>query len=153
MAEEYIWSVTAEQVGKRLDVVLAEEMDISRSTAQQWLEQGLVTTHGKVLNKKDKLKEGTEVCVVVPEPVTYDIVAEDIALDIVFQLIVIQMGNGKIRGDQAVEPFLGDVPRAQREGLATMRRNGDGLKQQDQQQTNRKKPYLEKTFHKRMLLF
>ena len=39
MAEEYVWSVTAEQAGKRLDVVLAEEMDVSRSTAQQWLEQ------------------------------------------------------------------------------------------------------------------
>ena len=85
MAEAYVWSISAEQAGKRLDSVLAEEMDISRSTAQQWLEQGLVTTNGKVLNKKDKLKEGAEVCVAVPDPVAYDILAEDIPLDIVYE--------------------------------------------------------------------
>ena len=34
----------------------AQEMDISRSAAQQWLEQGLVVAQGKSLNKKDKLK-------------------------------------------------------------------------------------------------
>ena len=85
MAEQYIWIVTAEQAGKRLDSLLAEEMDISRSTAQQWLEQGLVTASDKPLNKKDKLKEGIEIQVEVPEPVAYDVSAEDIPLDIVYE--------------------------------------------------------------------
>jgi len=99
MAEEYIWSVTSEQSGKRLDGVLAEEMDISRSMAQQWLEQGLVTAYGKVLNKKDKLKEGTGVKVAVPEPVAYDIVAEDIPLEIVYEdehLLVVNKPKGMV---------------------------------------------------------
>ena len=99
MAEEYVWSVTAEQAGKRLDVVLAEEMDISRSTAQQWLEQGLVSTHGKSLSKKDKLKDGSEITVLVPDPVAYDILAEDIPLEIVYEdehLLVVNKPKGMV---------------------------------------------------------
>ena len=99
MAEQYIWIVTAEQAGKRLDSLLAEEMDISRSTAQQWLEQGLVTASDKPLNKKDKLKEGTEIQVEVPEPVAYDVSAEDIPLDIVYEddhLLVVNKPKGMV---------------------------------------------------------
>ena len=99
MAEQYIWIVTAEQAGKRLDSLLAEEMDISRSTAQQWLEQNLVTSCGKSLNKKDKLKEGTEIQVEVPEPVAYDVSAEDIPLDIVYEddhLLVVNKPKGMV---------------------------------------------------------
>ena len=99
MAEEYIWLITAEQAGKRLDSALAEEMHISRSAAQQWLEQGLVTANNMILNKKDKLKEGTEVTVAVPEPVAYDIVAEDIPLEIVCEdehLLVVNKPKGMV---------------------------------------------------------
>ena len=99
MAETYVWSITAEQAGKRLDSILAEEMDISRSMAQQWLEQGLVTANGKVLNKKDKLKEGAEVSVTAPDPVAYDILAEDIPLDIVYEdahLLVLNKPKGMV---------------------------------------------------------
>lgn len=99
MAEVYVWSVTAQQADKRMDCLLAEEMDISRSTAQQWLEEKLVTALGKVLNKKDKLKEGTEVQVEIPDPVAYDIVAEDIPLDIVYEdahLLVVNKPKGMV---------------------------------------------------------
>lgn len=99
MAENYIWSITAEQVGKRLDCLLAEEMDISRSSAQQWLEQGLVIANGKTLTKKDKLKEGTEVQVAVPDPVAYEIAAEDIPLEIVYEdeyLLIVNKPKGMV---------------------------------------------------------
>ena len=99
MAEEYVWLVTAEQAGQRLDSLLAQEMDISRSAAQQWLEQGRVAALGKTLNKKDKLKVGTEVCVSVPDPVAYEVQAEDIHLDIVYEddhLLVVNKPKGMV---------------------------------------------------------
>lgn len=99
MAEEYVWIVTTEQAGQRLDSLLAQEMDISRSAAQQWLEQGLVVAQGKSLNKKDKLKEGTEVLVNVPDPVAYEVQAEDIPLDIVYEdehLLVVNKPKGMV---------------------------------------------------------
>ena len=99
MADSYVWQITADQAGKRLDSVLAEEMDISRSTAQQWLEQELITSAGNVLNKKDKLKAGAEITVLVPDPVAYYIVAEDIPLDIVYEdehLLVVNKPKGMV---------------------------------------------------------
>ena len=99
MADIYNWIIATEQADKRMDSLLAEEMDISRSSAQQWLEQGLVTVNGNPLNKKDKLQEGTEVVVNVPEPVAYDIVAENIPLDIVYEdehLLVVNKPKGMV---------------------------------------------------------
>lgn len=99
MADVYEWQITAEQSSKRLDAVLAEEMDISRSAAQQWLEQGLVTASGKTLNKKDKCKEGLLVTVQVPDPVAYEVVAEDIPLNVVYEdrhLLVINKPKGMV---------------------------------------------------------
>ena len=46
MPNNYEWNITENQAGVRLDTVLSQEMDISRSAAQQWLEQGLVTSSG-----------------------------------------------------------------------------------------------------------
>ena len=99
MADVYGWVVSAEQANTRLDSLLAQELDISRSAAQQWLEQGLVTAQGKSLNKKDKLRAGTAVSVVVPDPVAYDVQAEAIPLDIVYEddhLLVVNKPKGMV---------------------------------------------------------
>lgn len=99
MAELYEWEITPEQAGTRLDALLAQELDVSRSQAQQWLEKGLVSAAGKVLNKKDKLKVGAFVSVEVPDPVSYDVVAEDIPLDIVYEdehLLVVNKPKGMV---------------------------------------------------------
>lgn len=98
-SEPVVWCITAEQAGKRLDAVLAQELDISRNAAQQWLEQGRVTANGNELTKKDKLPVGTEITVDVPEPVAYDILAEDIPLDIVYEdthLLVVNKPKGMV---------------------------------------------------------
>ena len=99
MAEQYSWNVTSEQAAVRLDALLAQELDISRSSAQQWIEKGYVTVNSVALNKKDKLKVGTEVCVEIPDPQAYDVVAEDIPLDIVYEdahLLVVNKPKGMV---------------------------------------------------------
>ena len=99
MAEQYEWVISDEQSGMRFDAVLAAEMEISRSSAQQWLERGLVSANQKILNKKDKLPAGTLVHVNVPEPVAYEIEAEDIPLDIVYEdahLLVVNKPKGMV---------------------------------------------------------
>lgn len=99
MAERYEWIVRPDQVGLRLDALLSKEMDISRSAAQLWLEKGLVTTDGKTLNKKDKLSSGTVVYVEIPDPVAYQVAAEDIPLDIVYEdqhLLVVDKPKGMV---------------------------------------------------------
>ncbi len=99
MAETYEWTVTAEQSSTRLDSLVAQELDVSRSSAQQWIEDGLVTAGDKILNKKDKLKEGTTVQVAVPDPVAYEIEAENIPLEIVYEdehLLVVNKPKGMV---------------------------------------------------------
>ncbi len=99
MAETYEWMITTEQAGLRLDVMLAQELDISRSQAQLWLEKGLVTAGDKALSKKDKLKAGAAVIVEIPDPVNYDVLAEDIPLDIVYEdehLLVVNKPKGMV---------------------------------------------------------
>lgn len=99
MAERYEWVIQPDQSGQRMDALLASEMEISRSSAQQWLEKGLVTANQKTVNKKDKLPAGTLVCVDVPDPVAYEIAAEDIPLDIVYEdahLLVVNKPKGMV---------------------------------------------------------
>ena len=99
MAERYEWCITDAQNGTRLDALLAQELDISRSQAQQWIEKGLVKAGEKTLNKKDKLKAGTTICVEIPDPVEYNVVAENIPLDIVYEdeyLLVVNKPKGMV---------------------------------------------------------
>lgn len=99
MPDTYEWVISPDQAGKRLDSVLAQELEISRSAAQQWLEQGLIFSQGKPLNKKDKLKEGVTVLATIPDPVAYDVKAEDIPLDIVYEddhLLVVNKPKGMV---------------------------------------------------------
>lgn len=99
MADHYEWVIQQEQAGERLDSLLAKEMDISRSLSQQWIEDGLVTANNKVLTKKDKLPTGTMIIVAVPDPVSYEIEAEDIPLDVVYEdahLLVVNKLKGMV---------------------------------------------------------
>jgi len=99
MAERYEWTISQEQGGIRLDALLAKELDISRSQAQQWLENGLVMTGEKVLSKKEKLKAGASVVVNIPDPVAYEIEAEHIPLNIVYEdehLLVVNKPKGMV---------------------------------------------------------
>lgn len=99
MANQYEWVISTEQSNMRFDAVLAAEMEISRSSAQQWLEKGLVTANQKPVNKKDKLSVGTIVYVDVPDPVAYEIEAEDIPLEIVYEdehLLVVNKPKGMV---------------------------------------------------------
>lgn len=99
MAEQYTFTITEEQANKRMDALLAQELETSRSQAQQWLEQGLVLVGDKPLNKKDKCKPGTSVIVNIPEPVAYEVLAEDIPLDIVYEdahLLVVNKPKGMV---------------------------------------------------------
>ena len=99
MADLHVWTVTGEQEGVRMDSLLALELDISRSQAQQWLENGFVMVGDRALNKKDKPKAGTEICVQIPAPVAYEIEAENIPLDIVYEdehLLVVNKPKGMV---------------------------------------------------------
>ena len=90
---------TPEQTGTRLDCFVAEAMEVTRSAAQGWLEQGLILVNGKPQNKNYKLHAGDTVVVTVLPPVSYEAQAEEIPLDVVYEdedLLVVNKPKGMV---------------------------------------------------------
>ena len=69
----------------RLDVFVSLVADISRSRAAQLLENGNVLLNGEAAKKNTKLKNGSCVKIILPDPEVYDVTPENIPLDIVFE--------------------------------------------------------------------
>lgn len=85
--------------GIRLDKLIAENTELSRSAAVKLIEQGLVTANGKTLGKKDVPFDGTNVEITLPEPKSCDILPENIPLEIVYEdadLLVVNKPKGMV---------------------------------------------------------
>ncbi len=83
----------------RVDVFVAEMGEITRSRAAKLIEDGCVFINGKSATKNVKLKSGDEVVLNLPDPVSYDITPEAIALDIVYEdddLLVVNKPKGMV---------------------------------------------------------
>lgn len=101
--EQKNWTVPPQETGKRIDLYLTQNLDITRSAAQKWLEQGLVTLETsqgpKTLGKSYKVMEGDRLTAEIPEPVEYAVKAEKIPLDIVYEdrdLLVVNKPKGMV---------------------------------------------------------
>ncbi len=113
----------ADTAGARCDVYLAEKLEITRSAAQKLLSGGKVTVNGAEVSKNCKLKVGDKIEVILPEPEVYEVVAENIPLDVVYEddhIIVINKPQGMV-----VHPAPGHPSGTLVNGL--MYRLGDSL--------------------------
>ena len=92
-------TVGSADAGKRLDVFVAEITEKSRSAAAKLIEDGKITVNGTPVSKKHILKECDEVGIELPEPTEYEVEAEDIPLNIVYEdedIIVINKPSGMV---------------------------------------------------------
>ncbi len=83
----------------RADIFCATAADISRSRAAGLIEEGNVTVNGKVISKKAKLQNGDAVVITLPEPREYEVTAENIPLNIVYEddyLLVVNKPKGMV---------------------------------------------------------
>ncbi len=83
----------------RLDKLISENSELSRSAAAKLIERGLVTVNGKNADKKTVLKSGEIAVVEIPEPEVRDILPENIPLDIVYEdadLLVVNKPKGMV---------------------------------------------------------
>lgn len=71
----------------RLDQFLStlKEPEISRSYASKLIKDDRIQLNGKSCKASSRVKEGDELLIDMPEPVSLDVVAEDIPLDIVYE--------------------------------------------------------------------
>ena len=95
--EEILLSV--DDYSGRIDAFLSTKLDMTRSAVSKLIETNLVVLNGKTVSKSAKLKTGDSIVVTVPDPVSPDIVAEDIPLDIVYEdddLLVVNKPKGMV---------------------------------------------------------
>ena len=91
--------INEEFVKTRLDVYVSSYMGITRSNAQNLIDEGNVTVNGKVESKNYKLRLGDNVEVYEVEPKTLDILPENIPLNIIYEdseIIVINKPSGMV---------------------------------------------------------
>ncbi len=83
----------------RLDKLISDNSELSRSAAVKLIERGLVNIGGKSADKKTVLKTDEIALVEIPEPEEQDILPENIPLDIVYEdddLLVVNKPKGMV---------------------------------------------------------
>ena len=83
----------------RLDVFLAEMLDVTRSSVQKLIENQNVTVNGVSPGKSYKLKKNDEVIVIIPDPEELSVEAENIPLEILYEdeyLLVVNKPKGMV---------------------------------------------------------
>lgn len=100
MAEERLFTVAKREQGRRLDQFLATRLaDFSRSRLQRLIDEGRVLVDGGWRRRSHRLNGEEEVCVYIPDVAAYDVIAEDIPLDIIYQdpdLLVVNKAAGMV---------------------------------------------------------
>lgn len=100
-ARELRLTVPAEDAGKRLDAWLAAQPDaeLTRSAVQQLIAQGKVLRNADPAKKNDKLQNGDEILIQIPEPQMLDVLPQEIPLEIVYEdaeLLVVNKPKGMV---------------------------------------------------------
>ncbi|EGQ27260.1 ribosomal large subunit pseudouridine synthase D [Sporosarcina newyorkensis 2681] len=84
--ERFEYEITEETAGNRIDKALALlQPDWSRTQIQQWVKDERIQVNGSFIKSNYKVKTGDVVSVEQPEPEAYDIEAEDLNLEIVYE--------------------------------------------------------------------
>ncbi len=86
-------------VGKRIDIFVAEWQEITRSAAQKLISGEFVTVNGAVPAKNYKLRAGDELECELPEPIPADAQPQDIPIEIVYEdndLLVVNKPRGMV---------------------------------------------------------
>lgn len=94
-----VTTLTADSVGERCDLYVAEKLSLTRSAVQKLLTGGKITVNGSPAAKNYKLRAGDIIEVAVPEPERYEAQPEDIPLDVVYEdahLIVVNKPQGMV---------------------------------------------------------
>ena len=94
-------------VGKRLDVYVAERGGITRSASAKLTERGAVKVNGVKMPKNYRLREGDTVDIDCPEPVPDRAEPENIPLDIVYEddyLLIVNKPKGMVVHPAAGNP-------------------------------------------------
>ncbi|MCQ2770200.1 MAG: RluA family pseudouridine synthase, partial [Clostridia bacterium] len=92
-------TVQSDNVGLRIDALISENSEYTRSFLQKLIEDGSVLVNDKTVSKSYKVCLGDIITVIEPEPEPLEVKPENIPLDIVYEdddLIVINKSKGMV---------------------------------------------------------
>lgn len=108
MARTEELTVLPEEEGQRLDRFIAGRMeDLTRTAVEKLTEAKAVQKDGKPLTKSYKVKAGDCILVTIPDPVSTDVLPEEIPLAIVYEdedLLVVNKPKGMVVHPAAGNP-------------------------------------------------
>lgn len=110
-----IEEVFIENKSVRLDVYISQLAEITRSHATKLIDDGFVKLNDKVPIKSSKLQYGDKVTVILPDPVVYDVLPQNLNLNIVYEdndLIIVNKPKGMV-----VHPAAGNYENTLVNGL------------------------------------
>jgi 23S rRNA pseudouridine1911/1915/1917 synthase len=84
---------------ERLDVLIARRLDLSRTQSATLIANGAVTVDGRNEKASFRAEPGAEIVVVSPEPAAHPVLAEDIAINVVFEddhMMVVDKAAGMV---------------------------------------------------------
>lgn len=100
MSEKIVLTVDENSVGDRIDRYISENVaDMTRSGVQKIIDSGLVLVNSVVIGKNYKLRQDDAITITKPDPVTLEVVAENIPLDIRYEdsdLLVVNKPKGMV---------------------------------------------------------
>lgn len=96
----YSFSVTPNDIGKRIDKFLADNIEnVTRSSIANLIDNGEISVNNKSIAKNYKLRLYDIINVTIPDPVPYEAKAENIPLDIIYEdndLLVVNKPKGMV---------------------------------------------------------
>lgn len=90
---------TEQDAGKRLDLLVSEISDLSRSAAAKLIKCGSVTVSKNASQKKYLIKSGDEIEITLPEPEPSEALPENIPLNVIYEdadILVINKPSGMV---------------------------------------------------------
>ena len=96
-----------DDIGQRIDTLIAEREKISRSAGAKLVESGAVLVNSHTVAKNYKVRENDVIEIFHPEVREYEVVAQDIPLDIVYEdndIIVVNKPSGMVVHPAAGNP-------------------------------------------------
>lgn len=102
-----ILKLIEDDIGTRIDTVIAEREKISRSAGAKLVEGGMVLVNSQKVAKNYKIKENDVIVIFHPEVEAYDVQPQNIPLDIVYEdydIVVVNKKKGMVVHPAAGNP-------------------------------------------------
>lgn len=102
-----ILKLIEDDIGTRIDTVIAEREKISRSAGAKLVEGGMVLVNSQKVAKNYRIKENDVIVIFHPEVEAYDVQPQDIPLDIVYEdydIVVVNKKKGMVVHPAAGNP-------------------------------------------------